>query len=126
MQFNAFTSRFDDRLIQDLLGEAALKLLTAIDPALSSRSKLIDLAVDLHTPAGLLLDKAIRSAMFDLLHPNEAEELATVLGLPETQDVYTALKNLRLVRGSGRGKDTLRLFRPGCTANGSRRRAALN
>lgn len=52
MRFSTFTSRFNDQLIQNLLGQSALKLLTAIDPALSSRTKLLELAIDLYTPVG--------------------------------------------------------------------------
>ena len=102
MQFNAFISRFSDGLIQSLLGEAALKLLTAIDPTLNSRTKLLALAIDLYTPAGLLLDKSRRNAIFDLLHPQEAADLVNILSLPKTDDNYTTLKNLRLRRGSSR------------------------
>ena len=84
MRFDTFTSRFDDGLIQNLLGEAALKLLTAIDPTLNSRTKLLALAIDLYTPAGLLLDKSKRNAMFDLLHPQEAADLVSILNLSKT------------------------------------------
>ena len=110
MQFVSFTSRFDDELIQSLLGPSALKLLQAIDPALSSRSNLLDLTVDLHTPAGLLLDRAKRNSMFDLLHPPEAAELASILEIPRSQDNYTALKNIRLVRGSNRERELFKYF----------------
>jgi len=102
MQFSTFTSRFDDRLIQSLLGPSALKLLQAIDPALHSRTKLLALAIDLYTPAGLLLDRNKRNAMCDLLRPTEAAELAQVLGLQQPRDDYAALKNIFLVRGSNR------------------------
>ena len=102
MQFRTFTSRFDDALIQDLLGEAALKLVRAIDPALSSRAKLLELVVDLHTPAGLLLDKNRRNAIVDRLHPEEAAALVSVLGLDGVHDAYAALKSLRMRQGSER------------------------
>ena len=100
MQFATFTSRFNDRLLQSLLDPSALNLLQAIDPALNSRARLLELAIDLYTPAGLLLDRTKRSAMFDLLRPTEAAELAQVLGLPVSRNDYTALKDLFLVRGS--------------------------
>ena len=102
MQFATFTSRFDDRLIQSLLGPSALKLLQAIDPALQTRARLLALAIDLYTPAGLLLDRTKRNAMFDLLRPTEAAELAQVLGLRQSHDAYVVLKNIILVRGSNR------------------------
>lgn len=102
MQFTQFTSRFDDRLIQSLLGPSALRLLKAIDPTLNSRTKLLALAIDLYTPAALLLDRTKRNAMFDLLSPSEAAELARVLDLPQTQDEYAALKNVLLLHGSNR------------------------
>ncbi len=104
-QFHTFTSRFDDALIQELLGEAALKLVSAIDPALCSRTRLLKLVMDFHTPAGLLLDKAARNAILDMLHPEEAATLASILGLNGAHDIhdaYAALKSLRLRRGSER------------------------
>jgi len=102
MQFATLTSRFDDRLLQSLLGPPALKLLQSIDPLLSDRSKLLELAIDLYTPAGLLLARDKRNLIMDLLYPYEAAELASILNLPETGDDYASLKTLRLRRGSKR------------------------
>ena len=102
MQFTSFTSRFDDRLIQSLLGSSALRLLQSIDPSLDNRSKLLELVIDLYTPAVLLLDRDKRNVIIDLLHPHEAAELANILNLPEADDDYVSLKALRLRRGSRR------------------------
>ena len=72
MRFDIFTSRFDDGLIQSLLGKAALKLLTAIDPSLSTRTELLDLAVDLHTPVGTV---RVSPGCF-----NAADDVAALVG----------------------------------------------
>ena len=103
MRFDTFTSRFDDAVIQELLGTSILELITLIDRDLLNRSKLIDLVVQLYTPAGLLLDSHSRSLLLELLDVRDAERLALVLGLNVTDsDVYGALKRMRIRRGSER------------------------
>lgn len=79
MQFATFTSRFEDRLIQSLLGPSTLKPLQAIDPALHSRAKLLVLAT------GLLLDRTKRNAMIELVRPTGATELAQALGVQQSR-----------------------------------------
>lgn len=103
MNFNTFKSRFDDSVIQDLLGESALTLVQLIDPQLASRSNLSQLLLDYHTPAGLLLNKNTRSLLFELLDPREAEQLATLLKLdPDTDNIYVTLQQAGIYRGSQR------------------------
>lgn len=108
MNFQAFRSRFDDSLIQELLGESALGLIQQIDSALATRSNLLDLILDYHTPEGLLINKAIRPKLFDLLTPVEAERLAVILELDTApEDHYEILKKANIYRGTEREK---RLF----------------
>lgn len=110
IDFALFTSRFDDTILQELLGASALKLVSLLDPTLASRANLCRLAVDLYSPEGLFLSKTTRSLLFDLLTPEEAEQLATMLAVKPCTDIYFALKRLALRRGSIREQTVFRFF----------------
>ena len=107
MRFDTFKSRFDDALIQRLLGESTLKLISLIDSDFLNRSRLAELVTDIYTPEGLLLDKDSRNLVLDLLSADEAKLLAQSLNLDISQGTFFALKRLRLRRGSERER---RLF----------------
>jgi DNA repair protein RadD len=111
LNFNNFKSRFDDTFIQSLLGESALQLVQLLDPNLVTRSNLLDLALDYHTPQGLLLDKAILPQLFDFLTPVEAERLAVILGLDvSSDDPYNLLKKTSIYRGTPREEKIFNFF----------------
>jgi hypothetical protein len=110
IDFALFTSRFDDTVLQELLGASALKLVSLLDPTLASRASLCRLAVDLYTPEGLLLSKTTRALLFELLTPEEADQLAALLSVKPSSDLYTSLKRLVLQRGSIREQTVFRFF----------------
>lgn len=111
MNFETFKSRFDDEILQELLGSSALKLISLIDPALASRSSLLELVIDFHSPEGLLLSKRTRSLLFELLTPVEAERLATIIGLRVgSDDVYEALKRTSFARSSAKEEALFTFF----------------
>lgn len=111
MRFDTFKSRFDDELLQGLLGSSVLRLIRLIDPTLTRRESLSDLVIDLYTPAGLLLSNEFRPLLLQLLKPREAEQLATILGLRvDSGDLYDALGRARFVRGSEREKALFTFF----------------
>ena len=110
MNFTAFKSRFDDGVLQDLLGASALRLISLIDPELATRSNLLDLVIDLYTPEGLLLSKRKREILLDLLTMDEAERLAVILRAARSPDVYSSLKRLNIARGSTREQELFDFF----------------
>lgn len=102
MRFDTFKSRFDDALIQRLLGESTLKFISLIDSDFLNRSRLTELVTDIYTPEELLLDKDSRNLILDLLSAGEAKLLSQSLNLDTSQGTFFALKKLRLRRGSER------------------------
>lgn len=103
-------SRADDQTLQTLLGGVGMRLITLLDPKLSSPTKLKEIIVGLHTREGLLLSRESRVLLFDLLRPAEAETLANLLHL-NTNMPYDALKDLRLSKGSTREQVLFDFFR---------------
>jgi superfamily II DNA or RNA helicase len=66
--------------------------------------------VEMHTPQGLLLNDKHRALLFDLLRPGDANRLAQVLGFHVQGDIYQALKQQRISRGSSREKALFDFF----------------
>ncbi len=110
IDFGVFMSRFDDSLLQSLLGAPSLKLIGAIDPGLATRSNLIKLVVDLYTPSGLLLSKGLRNQIFEILTFEEAVTLSAQLKLRYKGDPFDALKGASISRGSARENTLLQFF----------------
>jgi len=104
INFDLFSSRFDDGLLHSLLGASAMKLITAIDPQLATRSRLVQLVIDLFTPSGLLLQKKSRNQLFELLTIDEAITLAQLLELRVQNSPFEALKECAFASGSAREK----------------------
>lgn len=103
MNFIQFLSRFDDELIEELIGSPALRLLRMLDPELTSRDRLLDLVIELHPPASLVRDRSHRNLLVDLLSLGEARNLALAVGADDSEhDPYSSLKQLRTQRGSAR------------------------
>ena len=90
MQFDAFISRADDQLLQELLGKKVLRLLRAIDGEKLTPRRQRDLLLQQTKPQALLGSRKTRALLFDLLRPDEAAQLARLLGL-NGADPYVAL-----------------------------------
>ena len=90
MQFNAFLSRADDELLQELLGKKILRLLRTIDAQGLTPNRQRELLLQQTKPQTLLGSKNTRALLFDLLRPEEATQLARLLGLAG-DDPYAAL-----------------------------------
>ena len=101
VKFDALLSRADDQTLQALLGDTGMRLIMLLDPKLSTPTKLKEIIVGLHTLEGLLLSREARTLLVDLLRPAEAKKLADLLKL-DTTNIYHALQELRLSRGSTR------------------------
>lgn len=95
-------SRTDDETLQNLLGKSVVNLLVLLDPSLATPIQLQKVLLELKTPYTLLTSPTERSLLFDLLKPNEATNLATILGANTGNDVYENLKSIAIRSGSTR------------------------
>lgn len=110
MRFDDLLSRADDETLQTLLGSAAVRLLKLLDPSLATPTRLREILLSLHTPESLLLSKDSRDILFELLRPKEAEILALILPAPDRSDIYQALKEVKIRRGSERERALFDFF----------------
>ena len=102
MRLDTLLSRADDETLQKLLGGPALRLIMLLDPSLATPTRLRELVIQLHTLPGLLLSSESRALLFDLLRPEQARILATILDVAEKEDAYQALKKASFRRASDR------------------------
>ncbi|MDW8413838.1 MAG: DEAD/DEAH box helicase, partial [Acidobacteriota bacterium] len=75
-----------------------------LDPSLATPSRLRELLLKIRTPQELLLSKETFAILIDLLRPQEAKVLATILGQADTHDYYQSLKEVRITSGSRKEK----------------------
>ncbi|MDX2076631.1 MAG: DEAD/DEAH box helicase family protein [bacterium] len=105
-----FLSRADDETLSGLIGTTAMKLIMTLDPRIATPANLRKIAIELHTREGLLLSREYRALLIDLLKPDEAKILASILGIKSKDDVYSELKQLSIRRGSEREKNLFDFF----------------
>jgi DNA repair protein RadD len=110
MQFIELISRADDEVLQSLLGVSTLRLLKLLDPNSLSPSRLRQVLLRLRSSHELLLGRDSRALLLDLLRPNEAEQLAVLLGIQHSKDLFSALSKLSIARNSIREKALLAFF----------------
>lgn len=102
MKFDDLVSRADDEILQILLGSAAVRLIKLLDPSAVTPTYLREILMGLHTPESLLLSKDSRTLLLDLLRPEQAKILATIMQVSNTGDVFQALNEVQVRRGSDR------------------------
>ena len=102
-------ARADDEILQTLLGSAGMRLITLLDLRLATPTKLKDVVIGLYSREGLLRSREARNLIIDILRPNEARDLARLIRLDVT-DPYSALKNVRLMKGSSRESELFHFF----------------
>lgn len=93
MRFDAFLTRADDEVLQELLGTKVLRLLRAMDERGFTPERKRELLLEQTKPQTLLAQKSTRRILLDLLRPFEATQLCKVLGISATQP-YEALAKL--------------------------------
>ena len=107
--FHELLTRADDETLQHLVGTPAIRLLSALDPQLSTPVNLRRTCLRLHTPAALLSDPESRSLILSLLRPEHAVALSLALGLGR-ENPYVALQALQIRRNSVRQRKLLAFF----------------
>jgi DNA repair protein RadD len=106
--FEELIGRASDQLLQQLVGKDIVRLLAGLDPALARPERLSEIAVGLRSPAGMLLDKQLRSELLLLLPRSSAGILAQRLGL--SGDPYEALGSMSVRQSSARAAELLDFF----------------
>ena len=101
MKFSDLLSRADGSLLQDLIGASVVQLLFALDQERASPSSLRSILLELHPAPELLLTRAMRLQMLDLLRPAEAVDLLGHLSIAPGRDPFAQLASLDVRRGSG-------------------------
>ncbi|MBY0086978.1 DEAD/DEAH box helicase [Brevibacillus brevis] len=113
MKFDDLFSRADEEILQQILGEKTVRILTNLDQTKSYNNYLRKLILNLHGYEGLILNKNYRGFFFDLLREEEARDLALLIGvehdLPISQ-LYEKLKKKLLRRGSLEEKNLFEYF----------------
>ncbi|QYU68670.1 DEAD/DEAH box helicase [Leptolyngbya sp. 15MV] len=94
MQFDAFLTRADDEVLQQLLGAKALRLLRALDPNGFSQAKQRELLLGQTKAQELLASAPSRKALLELLRADEVRRLCQLLGLDDANP-YEQLTHAR-------------------------------
>ncbi len=113
MKFDKIFSRADEELLQDILGDQAIRLLSTLDETRSYNKYLRELVLMLHGQEGILINQSLRSLIIDLLREEEAMHLAKIVGINNyntTAELYSKLKNKRIRRGSTEEENLFRFF----------------
>jgi superfamily II DNA or RNA helicase len=94
MNFAAFISRADETFIEKVVGKSAIQILQTLDPASAKASRLQEILLNVYSPIDLLSNKETRHELFDILKPNEVQELLAFLGKTNLRS-YEDLKSIR-------------------------------
>lgn len=94
VDFELVLSRADSNALGSLLRPEASRLIQRLDPTLYYPANLSKLVLGLRPPIDLLTTPASRSMILDLLRPDEATFLVTLLGLAPTNDPYSQLRSV--------------------------------
>lgn len=94
MKFDDLLSRADDEVLQELIGQAPLRLISLLDQDLLSPARQRGLLLRLKCPQDLLLDRNTRALLLDLLRPSEAAGLSSALGGRASDDPYKVLRSI--------------------------------
>jgi len=100
VNFSDILSRADDETLQAFLGSSVVRLLKLLDVSLATPTQLREILIGLHPPESLLLSQEYRNLLIELLRPEEAKILATILELPNRKDHFEHLREAKIRRGS--------------------------
>lgn len=100
MIFTDLLSRADGALLQDLIGANVVQLLFALDAEKATPSSLRSILLELHPATELLLNRATRPRVLELLRPAEAVDLLAHLSIAAAKDPFAQLSRLETRRGA--------------------------
>ncbi|HSF76753.1 MAG TPA: DEAD/DEAH box helicase family protein, partial [Microcoleus sp.] len=110
MNFDDLLSRASEETLQSLFGSSAFSLVKLLDSRLATPTNLREVLVSIYSRESLLLSKDTRTILFELLRPKQAEILATILSPSDNEDVFQALKEVKIRRGSERERALFDFF----------------
>jgi len=110
LNFDELLSRADEETLQTLFGSSAFRLVKLLDSRLATPTNLREVLVSIYSRESLLLSKDSRIVLFELLRPKQAEILATILSASDNEDVFKALKEVKIRRGSERERALFDFF----------------
>lgn len=102
-----FLSRMGAATLTELLGLATVELLAELDLVKLTASSLAELVMSKHGADGILLNRDIRSRLFEAMPLTEGKKLLGLLGVDQNADPLAALKKQSF---SARSKRTATLF----------------
>lgn len=106
--FDEIIDRASDQLLQQMVGQGVVRILSGLDQALVRPDRLREIAIGLRAPADMLFDSSLRPELLMLLPERSAIMLAQRLGLGG--EPYQALSSMTLKRGSNRATEVLEFF----------------
>ena len=110
MNFDDLLSRASEETLQTLFGSSAFRLVKLLDTRLATPTNLREVLVSIYSRESLLLSKDTRTILFELLRPKQAEILATILSASDNENVFQALKEVKIRRGSERERALFDFF----------------
>ncbi len=110
MNFNQLISRADDEVLQKLLGNSVVRLLSLINPVLATPSRLRQLLLSLYLPSDLLRESSSRKLLFELLPKSTAIELLEHLNVNFSNNPFVVLSGLKINKGSNLENRLLSFF----------------
>ena len=98
--FEHLLSRADAPQLAELMPSGATKLLNAIDPQLAYPRNLVKVLLALRGPADLLSDSSTRKMLLELLPPDQATVLASLIDSYKGNDAYGRLRTFSFTKKS--------------------------
>ncbi|HAS92085.1 MAG TPA: restriction endonuclease [Clostridiales bacterium] len=106
LQFSALFSRVEETILQNILGDSAIRILNLLSETGANNQNLKNIVVEMYGPYFLLRDKKIRNELIDLLKTDEVRQLYKTIE-PNTNidswpnaKIYQALNNKNIAKGS--------------------------
>ena len=93
-------SRVDSSWLQEQVGEMSVRVMQAFDERGVSTAELRRVFFSIVDPYDLLSDVTSRASLFELLRPDEAQELCKKLGLGTQSTPFASLASLQVYRSS--------------------------
>jgi len=110
MKLELVLARADDQNLQTFFGKAALRILLLLDQTFSPE-RMSELIINVKGEQELLLNRESRQAIIDLLRPDEAITLATVLNIQYNyESIYEDLKSTRIQPNTDKQRALLDFF----------------
>ncbi len=110
MEISVILARLDEDTLAEFLSKSAFKVLKQLDPKLLRLSVLSKLIQDKISKDEMLRNSNTRTRLFQTMRQNEINELATILGISNTDNILEALITTRFHKNSTNEKKLFDFF----------------